>query len=597
MAFSKKHGPRYEFGPFRLDPSERLLMRAGEPVPLAPKVFDTLTALIENSGRLIDKEELMSKLWPDTFVEEATLARNISDLRKALGESTGEQKFIETVPKRGYRFIAEVKCNRIEEATVIVERHVRSRVIFEEQIETDADVISIGVLPFRPISSEKREEFLELGLADALITRLSNINQIVVRPTSSVRKYSGLDQDASQAGRELKVSHVLDGSIQTVGDRIRVTAQLVSVEDGRSLWAGKFDESFRDILSVEDVISEQVANALVLRLTGEEKRLITRRDTDNAEAHRLYLKGRFYWNRRTRDGYEKGIEHFCRAIEIDRSYARAYAGLADCYSMLGRFGLVQPAEIMPRAVSSATTALRLDDTLAESHASMGLAAHIYSWDWAKAESHYKRAIELNTNFATAHHWYAVFLAEIGRGQEALAEIKQAQSLDPVSLIIGADAGMVLYLARDYDQALEQCRATLDMDPNYFRARMWLGCSYEQKGMYQHAIAEYETARSLDDSPYVLEWLARAYAVSGNTMEVHRVIDELTHLSSRVYVDSYYLASVYAALGEKQQAIALLERACRDRSCWLSRVGVDPIFDSLRSTPGFDSVSVSMGANT
>ena len=597
MAFSKKHGSIYEFGPFRLDPSERLLMRAGEPVSLAPKVFDTLTALIENSGRLLDKDELMSKLWPDTFVEEATLARNISDLRKALGESTGEQKFIETVPKRGYRFTAEVKCNRLEEATVILERHVRSRVIFEEQLEMDAGVTSIAVLPFRPISSERRDEFLELGLADALITRLSNINQIVVRPTSSVRKYIGVEQESAQTGGELRVSHVLDGSIQTVGDRIRVTAQLVSVEDGRSLWAGKFDESFRDIFSVEDVISEQVANALVLRLTGEEKRLITRRDTDNAEAHRLYLKGRFYWNRRTRDGYERGIEHFCRAIEIDRSYARAYAGLADCYSMLGRFGLVQPAEIMPRAVSSATTALRLDDTLAESHASMGLAGHIYSWEWAKAEYHYKRAIELNANFATAHHWYAVFLAEIGRGQEALAEIKQAQSLDPVSLIIGADAGMVLYLVRDYDHALEQCRATLDLDPNYFRARTWLGCSYEQKGMYHEAIAEYQTARSLDDSPYVLEWLARAYAASGNSMEAHRIIDELTHLSSRVYVDSYYLASVFAALGKKQEAIALLERACNERSCWLSRLAVDPIFDTLRSTPGFDSVSVSMGANT
>jgi DNA-binding winged helix-turn-helix (wHTH) protein/TolB-like protein/Tfp pilus assembly protein PilF len=597
VALSKKNESIYEFGPFRLDPSERLLMRTGEPVPLAPKVFDTLTALIENSGRLLDKDELMSMLWPDTFVEEATLARNISDLRKALGESTGEQKFIETVPKRGYRFTAEVKCNRLEEATVIVERHVRSRVIFEEQLDADAGVTSIAVLPFRPISSEKPDEFLELGLADALITRLSNINQIVVRPTSSVRKYIGVGQESAQTGRELRVSHVVDGSIQTVGDRIRVTAQLVSVEDGRSLWAGKFDESFRDIFSVEDVISEHVANALVLRLTGEEKRLITRRDTDNAEAHRLYLKGRFYWNRRTRDGYEKGIEHFRRAIEIDRSYARAYAGLADCYSMLGRFGLVQPAEIMPRAVSSATTALRLDDTLAESHASMGLAAHIYSWDWAKAEYHYKRAIELNTNFATAHHWYAIFLAEIGRGQEALAEIKQAQSLDPVSLIIGADAGMVLYLARDYDQALEQCRATLDMDPNYFRARMWLGCAYEQKAMYREAIAEYETARLLDDSPYVVEWLARAYALAGNTNEGNRLADELIVLSSHVYVDSYYLASVYAALGKKQEAIALLERACRERSCWLSRLRVDPIFDTLRSTPGFEGVSISIGAST
>jgi DNA-binding winged helix-turn-helix (wHTH) protein/TolB-like protein/Tfp pilus assembly protein PilF len=586
----------YEFGAFRLDPSERLLLRDGRNVQLAPKVFDTLIALIENSGRLVDKEELMSRLWPDTFVEEATLARNISDLRKALGESTGEQKFIETVPKRGYRFTGEVKCNRLEQPMVIVERHFRTRMVIDEHLDADAGVTSIAVLPFRPITAEERDEYLELGIADALITRLSNVSQIVVRPTSSVRKYIGVEQESVHAGQELRVGHVLDGSIQRAGDRIRVTAQLVSIADGRSLWAGKFDERFTDIFGVEDAISEQVANALVLKLTGEEKRLIARRDTDDAEAHRLYLKGRYYWNKRTRDGYEKGIEHFNQAIEIDSSYALAFAGLADCYSMLGRFGLVQPVEVMPRAVSSAGTALQLDDTLAESHASKALAGHIYGWNWAEAEHHYKRAIELNPHFATAHHWYGVFLAEMGRAEESIAEIELAQNLDPVSLIIGADAGMILYLSRDYDQAVEQCRATLSMDPNYFRARMWLGCAYEQKGLYQDALVEYQTARSLDDSPYVLEWLARAHALSGNQIEANRIIEELAALSYRVYVDSYYLASVYIALGKKREAIAKLEKACRERSCWLSRLRVDPLFDNLRHTAGFEDVLSSVGGN-
>ena len=240
----------YEFGYFRLDPSERLLVRDGQPVPLAPKVFDTLLALVENPGRLVDKDQLMSRLWPDTFVEEVTLARNISDLRKALRDSTGEEKFIETVPKRGYRFSGAVRCIRPAEATVVVQRHTRSRMVIEEQLEADSQHRSIAILPFRPISLEGRDEFLELGIADALITRLSNISQIVVRPTSSVRKYLNLDQDSAQAGRELKVDHVRDGSIQRAGDRIRVTAQLVSVEDGRSLWAGKFDERFTDIFGV-----------------------------------------------------------------------------------------------------------------------------------------------------------------------------------------------------------------------------------------------------------------------------------------------------------------------------------------------------------
>ena len=305
--------------------------------------------------------------------------------------------------------------------------------------------------------------------------------------------------------------------------------------------------------------------------------------------------GRYYWNKRTREGYEKGIEHFAQAIEVDVAYALAHAGLADCYSMLGRFGLIKPSEIMPRALLSATTALELDDTLAESHASIALAAHIYSWDCAKAEHHYKLALQLNARFATAHHWYAVFLAETGHPEEALAEISLAKGLDPVSLIIGADEGMIFYLSRDYDRAIKQCRATLAMDPTYFRARMWLGCAYEQKGLYREAIAEYQAAKSLDDSPYVLEWLGRAYALSGDTTEVEQVLEELKELAARVYVDSYYLASVHASRGQKLQALALLEQARRERSCWLIRLRVDPIFDSLRRTTRFERLVNSVGA--
>jgi tetratricopeptide (TPR) repeat protein len=250
------------------------------------------------------------------------------------------------------------------------------------------------------------------------------------------------------------------------------------------------------------------------------------------------------------------------------------------------------SEIMPKAVSSATTALQLDDTLAESHASIALASHIYAWDWAIAERHYRRSIEVNPRFATAHHWYAVFLAEMGRAEDSISEIRQAQRLDPVSLIIGADSGMILYLARDYDGAVKQCRATLDMDPNYFRARMWLGCAYEQRGLYEKALTEYETARALDQSPYVLEWLARLFAVSGNRSATNKVLDELTRLSFSV---CRFILSGFGVRGaQKQKAIALLERACEERSCWLSRLRVDPIFDSLRPAPGFERVLMKAG---
>lgn len=596
MTFGEKTQIAYEFGPYRLIPEERLLLRDGQRITVAPKVFETLVLLVKNSGRLIEKDQLISTLWPDTFVEEATLARNISDLRKVLGESASDQNFIETVPKRGYRFTAFVKCDTRDRIVLVSERHLRTRMVIEEEVKLEADaVMSIAVLPFRPFTAEGRDEILELGIADALITRLSNINQIVVRPTSSVRKYNSLEHDCSPIGRALSVSHVLDGTIQRVADRIRVTAQLVSVEDGRSLWAGKFDERFTDIFNVEDIISEQVAQALVLKLTGEEKLLIARRGTDDAEAHRLYLTGRFHWNRRTREGYEKGIEHFNQAIQRDRDYALAYSGLADCYSMLGRFGTIRPGEIMPQASAAAATALRLDDSLAESHCSMGLLTHIYDWNWTKAEFHYNRAIELNASFATAHHWYAVFLAERGRGQEGLSEISRAQRLDPVSLIIGADKGMIHYLAREYHLAIEQCRSTLEMDPNYFRARMWLGCAYEQLGMHEQAIAEYQSAASLDESPYVLEWLARAHALSGNTEAAQKILLELVELPDRVYLDSYYLASVDAALREEQRAVKKLETAVQDRSCWLSRLCTDPIFDSVRSTLGFSELLTSVSA--
>lgn len=588
MAVDRQSGTIYEFGNFRLDPSERQLVRDGQLITIAPKVFDTLLALIEEPGRLVDKERLMSRLWPDTFVEEATLARNISDLRKALGGSASGQQFIETVPKRGYRFISEVRLIGSQGTDWIIERGVRSRVIVEEQPE-ETGISSIAVMPFRPISFEGRDEYLELGIADALITRLSNIGQLVVRSTNSVRKYVDIELEASQAGLQLQVGHILEGSIQRAGDRIRITARLVSVDDGRALWAGKFDVQFTDIFSVEDAISERVASALVVKLTGEEKRLMARRDTNDAEAHRRYLKGRYYWNKRTRQGYEKGIECFEQAIEIDQYYALAYAGLADCYSMLGRFGLVRPSEIMPKALSSAATALKLDDTLSESHCSMALATHIYAWELEKAEYHYKRGIDLNPRYATGHHWYGVLLAEAGRAAEALSQMSQAQSLDPVSLIIAADVAMVLYLARDYDRALEQCRDALDMDPNYFRARMWLGCVYEQQGSYDQAIAEYTTAGLLDDSPYVLEWLARAQALSGNDEAAHRTLVRLIELSSQVYIDGYYLAAVYAALRRENEALAVLETAFQDRSCWVSRLMIDPIFDKLRSEPGFENI--------
>ena len=645
MEYSKGSRLVYEFGPFRFEPSERILLKDGKPVQLAPKVFDTLIALIESNGRLVEKEELISKLWPDTFVEEATLARNISDLRKALGESTGDPRFIETVPKRGYRFIAPVKHWKGEVVAVTVERHSRSRTITEEEEQASArtealqavrsDVLTNGVekkrvarskpnsillvgflvllglivaafylwkaktketesgrislvavLPFKPISSESRDEHLEMGMAETLITKLSNVSRIVVRSTSSVRRYGGLEQDPIAAGRELKVESVLEGGIQRDGDKIRVTARLVRVEDGQSLWAETFDERFTDIFAVQDSISEQVVKALALRLIGEERRLLGKRYTDNTEAYQLYLKGRYHWNKRNREGYKKAIEYFNQAIETDPTYALAYAGLADCYNVLSSYGVLSPNESFAKGKVAATRALELDDNLAEAHTAAAYVRYQYDRNFADAEKGFKRAIQLNPNYAHAHHWYALQLMGMGRFDEALTEIRRAQELEPLSLVINVGAGWIFYHARRYDQSIEEFRKVLDLDPNFARAYWAIEEPYEQTGMYEQALAALAKARQLSDSPTMLALLAHVYVATGKRIEAQKILDQLNDLSKQTYVDSYFIAQVYTARGEQDRAFQELEKAYQDHSSWLVWLKVEPKFDGLRADPRF-----------
>ncbi len=562
----------YQFGPFRLDAAERLLLREGEPVLLTPKVFDTLLVLVQNSGRLLGKDELMQTVWPDAIVEESNLSQNIFTLRKALGESPTKPKYIETIPRRGYRFIASVREVRYEGADL-----------------TGVAVRSIAVLPFKPLGAKNGDEYLGLGLADALITRLSNIGQIVVRPTSSVRKYTGLEQDPVAVGRALRVESVLDGSLRRSGERIRVTVQLVSVRDGVPLWADRFDEKFTDIFVVEDSISERVAAALMLKLTGEDKKRLTKRYTENIEAFQLYLKGRYYWNKRTGQGLKKGIEYFQQAIEKDPTYALAYAGLADCYNLLSLYGVFPPKETMPRAKAAAMRALEIDNTLAEAHTSLAYAKLYYDWDWAGAKREFLRALELNPNYATAHHWYHEYLTAMGWFEESHAEILQAQELDPLSLIISTDVGWGLYYARRYDQAIEQLRKTIEMDPTFAVAHFILGLCYGQKGLFKESAAEIQKAIAiLGDNPLALAVgvLGHAYAVSGKKDRALKVFEQLKDLSKRCYVPAYSLAIIYTGLGQKDQALKWLRKAYEERYDRLIYLKVEPMFDSLRSDPRF-----------
>lgn len=569
----------YEFGPFHIDVARRLLLRGGETVPLAPKVFDTLLALVENSEHELSKDDLMKRVWPDSFVEEGNLTFNIFTLRKALGERPNEHQYIVTIPGRGYRFVAAVMKVVDESAGGLAQAPATIGV------REETHVGSCAVLPFKSLGASGDDQYLGMGMTDALITKLSNIHQIVVRPTSAVRKYAETEQDPVAAGRELRVQSVLEGSIRRAGDRIRVTAQLVSVRDGVPLWADKFDVSFTDIFAVEDLVSEQMTKALTLKLTGNEKKLLTKRYTDNSEAYGAYLRGRYHSNKWTL-GFKSEIKYFNQAIQIDPTYALAYAGLADAYYRASTV-LLPPNEAMPKAREASLKAVEMDDSLAEAHASLGVAREYCDWDLAEAEKEFRRAIELNPNYALGRLWFGLYLTEMGRLDESIAELQQAQQLDPLSLEINAFIALPFYCARQYDRAIEQLEKTLEIDPIYPQADYFLGWAYEQKCELAQAIAQYQ--KSVDLIPHFpmgLAALGHAFAVWGKKDEARKMLEQLNERSSQVYVSPYDVALVHIGLGETDRAFELLEKAFEERSVWMVRLNVDLRLDSLRSDPRF-----------
>jgi DNA-binding winged helix-turn-helix (wHTH) protein/Flp pilus assembly protein TadD len=579
----------YEFGPYLLDVREQLLLRDGQPLPLKPKLFDLLLVLVENSGHILHKNELMAKVWPNSFVEESNLTVSISALRKALGDGHNPHAYIETVPRRGYRFVAQVK-EVLDQRNQLLEE---TRLIGSYR-ETAAAREAIAVLPFRVISSKAGDEYLGLGMTDALITRISNLNQIVVRPTSAVRKYAFGEQNPIAAGQELRVSSVLDGSIQKFGKRIRVTVQLVNVHSGASLWAEKFDERFTNIFAVEDSISEQVASALVTRLSTEERIQLVKRYTENTQAHQAYLKGRFFLEKRAPDAIKKSIEYFDLAVRIDRDYALAYAGLADCYTLLGACELLPPKESAPKAEAAALKAVELDDNLAEAHAALGY-CKMFNWDWPAAERELKLAIELNPNAAIVHQRYSIYQRALRRFEEALEEGTKAVGLDPTSATRNASTGATLYFARRYDQAIEQLGQALELDSNHAFSRIVLGRAYEQKAMYDEAITEYEKISNLaGKSAESLGHRGHLYAVSGRKEAAHELLDELEELSKKEYVPPYYTALIHTGLGEKDQALEWLENAYQEHDLTLVILDIDPMLDSLRGDSRFVSLLERVG---
>lgn len=643
MSRPSKHS--YGFGPFCLDPAEHVLLRDGEPVPLRPKEFAVLLALVENHGHVLTKDELMEGVWADRSVEEGNLSRQVSNLRKKLGDTAAEPQYVDTVEAVGYRFIAPVREILNRGADLVIERHTVARIVQEEEAADDlvqpeparapsallkggerganrklllalgavglllagltlaltlprgprgpqptkaaAAVSSLAVLPFKPIGAGEEDEYLGLGMADALITRLSNIRQVSVRPTSAVRKYGGREQDPVAAGRELRVGAVVDGSVQRVGEQVRVTVQLVSVRDGAPLWAGTFDERFTDIFAVQDQISEQVARALTLSLSSAERELLTKHYTEDSEAYRLYLKGRFFWNKRTVEGLKKGISYFDEAVDKDPSYALAYVGLADSYSLLSDYGGLPPKEAYPRAKRAALRAVELDERLAEAHATLAYIKTGYDWDWPGAEEGFRRAIELNPNYETAHQWYAEYLSGMGRHQEAIAEIRRAREINPLSLIINAVEVSVLCIAREYDQGISQGQKALEMDPHFAEVYEYLKRCYDGKGMYKEAIAARQMRRKLAglDAEETAALREAAAATSAGVYWRKRLEQEAEESKQELGV-AFEMAEILAQLGEKDQAFAWLERAYEERSFMMLYLKVAPNLDPLRTDPRY-----------
>lgn len=631
----------YEFGPLSIDAEKRVLMRDGETVPLTPKAFDTLLVLVEHHGEVLEKDRLMEMLWPDSEVEEANLSLHISAVRKALGESPHDRKYIVTVPGKGYKFAADIKGPFDNKSDLILARYTKSTVVISGQGEgqeikrkqeglppaslpsarrrklvytavavailavgvagvyylrlapsstvSTPPVRSIAVLPFKPLVAENRDEALELGMADALITKLSNTRGVIVRPLNSARRYGGIEQDPLAAGRELQVDSVLDGSIQRWGDRIRVTARLVSV-GGEQLWAGQFDDEFTDIFAVQDAISGRVVGALALHLSGEEERRLTKRYTDNAAAYELYLKGRYHLFKLTPTEVRKGVELFQEAVEVDPAYALAYTGIADAYRTLPITSDVAPKDAFPNAKEAVTKALERDDSLAEAHAILGWIKFWFDWDWAGSESEFRRAIDLNPNNADAHRGYAHLLSNTRRHEEALREVGRARELDPLSLITNTLQGQFLHFAGRDDEAVRRFEKTIELDPNFWVAHINLAFVLIHKKMYGQALTELGKAREQSGgNTQTISLTGYVMALSGERERARGVLEELRRLSGQRYVPPYNLAMVYHGLGERQEALAWLERAYEERDVLLTFAAVDPKWDNLRQDPRFQAL--------
>jgi TolB-like protein/DNA-binding winged helix-turn-helix (wHTH) protein/Flp pilus assembly protein TadD len=634
LAANAQPSHRLRFDEFEIDLQSAELWVHGNRTRLQDQPFQVLRVLLERHGEIVTRDELKRKLWPaDTFVDfDDGLNTAVRKIRDALGDSAEKPSYIETIPRRGYRFVGRLadvapailpspvegsrgsvepdKANVAAASSYAAEANQKTffsrhrRVLLAAVVALAAisvalalyrgsakgakqpPIRSLAVLPLKNLSGDPTQEYLADGITEGLIGRLSGIHNLRVISRTSVMRLKDTHLSVPEIAKTLQVDAIVEGSVIREGSRIRVHAQLIRAATDEHFWSEAYDRELRDVLSLQSDVAQSIARRVEVTITGEEQARLSSARTVNPEAYEAYLKGRYYWNKRTADSMPKAALYFEQAISRDPGYGAAYSGLADCNSGLAWHGFMSPAEVLPKAYAAAQKAVEIDPQSAEAHASLALVLD-HKWDWAGAEAEFKRALELNPQYANAHHWYGDYLSIQGRHDEAQVEAKRALELDPLNLMIGTWVGFRYYLARRYDGAMEQSRNTVDLDPNFAAAHLILGESYVQQGKHKEALDELEKAASLSGgSPLYTAQVAVSLALAGEKKEALRVIRELRNISTKRYVSPYGIAQIYAALNDKQQTYNWLETAYRDRAVWMSYLAVDPVFDSIRSEVRF-----------
>ncbi len=634
MAANAQPSRRLRFDDFEIDLRSGELWMRGKRVRLQDQPFQVLSLLLERRGEIVTRDELKQSLWPvDTFVDfDDGLNTAIRKIREALGDSAEKPLFIETIPRRGYRFVGRLTDVRPGVVPLLAEElkespeqksaglstsdsavlatqkaflptHWRALlagvaalavfsvalVLYRSSSAKDAKqppIKSLAVLPLTNLSADPKQEYLADGMTEALIGRLSEIHNLRVISRTSVMRFKDTHLSVPEIARTLQVDAIVEGSVIRDASRIRVHAQLIRAATDEHFWSESYDRELRDVLSLQSDVAQSIARKVEVTITGEEHARLSSARTVDPQAFEDYLKGRYYWSKRTDDSMPKAALYFEQAISKDPGYGAAYSGLADCNSGLAWHGFMSPAEVLPKAYAAAQKAVEIDPQSAEAHASLALVLD-HKWDWAAAEVEFKRALELNPQYANAHHWYGDYLSIQGRHEEALVEAKRALELDPLNLMIGTWVGLRYYLARKYDGATEQSQNTVDLDPNFAAARLILGESYVQQGKHKEGLDELQKAADLSgDSPLYMAQVGVSLALSGKRKEALRVIRELQDISSKRYVSPYGVAQIYAALNDREKTYKWLETAYRDHAVWMSYLAVDPVFDSIRSEDRF-----------